>query len=399
MKTITEIVAGNVLPTDPGRRQPAADSATEAHRHVEMMVRAEQMRMMYRELLPGMWSAVGMAAVLCWVLWPVADHGLLKIWFSAIAVAALARTLIAFSYRRKTPSEVDPLLWEGLCIWPHCISGLIWGVGGLLAMPKESALYQVVVYFFLLGISCGSATLYAVQTSVKTLTLLCFMLPATLWMILQGQLIPTALACGGILVLWATMRGTQAQGRLLRHSFQLTYELQQAKAAAEQLARTDTLTGLNNRRAFAEQGANMLRVARRRGYPVAAIMLDIDHFKKINDTYGHAAGDAALQHLAGLLKGRLRESDVCGRLGGEEFAILLPGANLDDARLVAEKIRQFIADSPIAFSESTIAMTSSLGVAIGDELEELLRVADAALYRAKQGGRNRVVCQEPVAKI
>jgi diguanylate cyclase (GGDEF)-like protein len=371
-----------------------ADRAKEAHRQIELMVRTEQMRSMYSQLLPGMWATVVMAAPLCWIMWPVADHLLLQIWFCAIAIAALVRTLIAIAYRRKASSEIDPLRWERLCIWPHCISGIIWGVGGMLAMPKAFVTYQILVYFYLTGISTGSASLYAVQTSVKTLTLMFFMVPATVWLFLQGQTIQLLLATSGSFLLLATIRGAQAQGSLLRHSFHLTYELRQAKATADQLARTDMLTGLNNRRAFSELSATILSQARRQGYPVAAIMLDIDFFKKINDSYGHAAGDAVLQHLARLLVQNLRKSDVCGRLGGEEFAILLPGAGIGEARLVAEKIRQTIADAPTDFEGAAIAMTSSLGVSSGSDIEEMLRAADTALYRAKHGGRNRVVCQE-----
>jgi diguanylate cyclase (GGDEF)-like protein len=151
------------------------------------------------------------------------------------------------------------------------------------------------------------------------------------------------------------------------------------------------LTGLSNRRAFFEMGTALIHQAHRQEFVISAIMIDIDYFKKINDTYGHAGGDAILQHLASLLIGSLRSSDICCRLGGEEFAVLLPGSDLENAMRIAEKIRQLLETSPTFFAGKKMEMTVSLGVACGPkDMEGILRAADMALYRAKKTGRNRV---------
>ncbi len=376
----------------------AAAFASEARRQVERKVHTEQMQVMYRQLLSGMWSSVVLVGMLCWLLWPVTNHQLLQCWLGAIVATSVVRTGIALAHRRKNPADIDPLFWEKLYVWSHFFNSVVWGIGGLLVMPQDLVQYQAVIYLYLVGISCGSANLYVVQTRLKTWTLVMFVMPATVWLLLQGEWAHLTMACGGTVLLLATVRGMQAQSALLRQSYELTYELYMAKAAAEQLARTDMLTGLNNRRAFSELGAALLNQARRQKFPVSAVMLDIDHFKKINDTYGHAGGDVALMHLAQLLKSNLRESDVCGRVGGEEFALLLPGSDAHGAQLFAEKLRLLIAQSPTTYGDAQIAMTASFGVTCGGtDMDTLLRMADTALYRAKQNGRDRVEFQSSEA--
>ncbi len=162
-----------------------------------------------------------------------------------------------------------------------------------------------------------------------------------------------------------------------------------------QLATTDFLTGLPNRREFmARLEDEQARLQRDVGGRAAVLMLDIDHFKDINDAHGHDWGDAVLRHLAGLMRDSQRKIDMLGRVGGEEFAILLPGADLDAARAFAERLRQRIADTPMGRNGSTIYITVSIGIASLAPAESsgdaaLVR-ADQALYRAKRGGRNRV---------
>lgn len=163
----------------------------------------------------------------------------------------------------------------------------------------------------------------------------------------------------------------------------------------EHQATTDALTGLCNRRQFEVHAHRELSRAQRSGAPLAVLAMDIDKFKSINDTYGHAAGDAVLKALARACAPHLREVDTLARLGGEEFAVLLPETDLAAAQHVAERIRQALAEEGVASSNTeTIRFTVSLGAAEykdgTEDLATLLHRADAALYRAKQTGRNRV---------
>jgi diguanylate cyclase (GGDEF)-like protein/PAS domain S-box-containing protein len=158
----------------------------------------------------------------------------------------------------------------------------------------------------------------------------------------------------------------------------------------------DPLTGLFNRRYLDETLPRELQLCRRRNEPLAVAMLDLDHFKGFNDAYGHEAGDAALRAVGALLKGSVRAGDIACRYGGEELTLILPGANLDDARVRLEGLRQAITELHLLYQGGELpAITVSIGVAaIGAQETEaaaLLARADAALYQAKKAGRNRVV--------
>lgn len=160
----------------------------------------------------------------------------------------------------------------------------------------------------------------------------------------------------------------------------------------EKLATTDSLTGAHNRRAFGIVLEQMLKEVKREGTPMAIALFDIDHFKQINDRFGHLAGDAVLRELTRVARNRIRAADVLCRWGGEEFIILLKNCNLKDARNTAEQIRIAVSETPVSFRGDVIPVTISLGVARhipGESVDQLLSRTDKALYAAKQNGRNR----------
>jgi diguanylate cyclase (GGDEF)-like protein len=160
-------------------------------------------------------------------------------------------------------------------------------------------------------------------------------------------------------------------------------------------SRHDGLTGLLNRRALEELIEAQIRRSLRNGEAFSVLMLDLDHFKSINDRFGHAVGDQALRHVAAVLLAGMRDVDDIARIGGEEFLALMPGASLDAVTPVAERLREQLAAQPLHLDGTTVAVTASIGVAQWshptDDVSRLLVRADAALYQAKQQGRNRVV--------
>lgn len=163
-------------------------------------------------------------------------------------------------------------------------------------------------------------------------------------------------------------------------------------------ASMDPLTGLLNRRGFSEACARVIQREARAGRPVTVLIFDIDHFKSINDRFGHPAGDELLKLFATMIVANLRLTDLSGRIGGEEFAALLP-CPLDEGVVAAERVRQAFEASGIVVEEGPVDTTVSIGVAggpAGTELEVLLAAADTALYQAKRGGRNRVEAAEEV---
>jgi len=163
---------------------------------------------------------------------------------------------------------------------------------------------------------------------------------------------------------------------------------------AEREARIDVLTQLNNRRGFLELAEAPYRTAVRHERPLAVVVLDIDHFKAINDQYGHALGDAVLRDLGQTLITTSRRSDILGRWGGEEFVLLLPETTLDEAFELAERLRETVRERVIVHEGTRLQVTASFGVAglgAGQELDMLIEAADKALYAAKMAGRNRVL--------
>jgi diguanylate cyclase (GGDEF)-like protein len=165
---------------------------------------------------------------------------------------------------------------------------------------------------------------------------------------------------------------------------------------ALETALKDPVTGINNRAALNSTIEREVILSQRHGYPLSVIMLDLDHFKRVNDTYGHLAGDAVLRSLANQIALCTRGSDMVFRYGGEEFTVLLSNTDINGAALLAERIRRHVENHPIIIDEVEIPTTVSLGVATlepRDQASTLLHRADAALYEAKTAGRNRVMLQ------
>jgi diguanylate cyclase (GGDEF)-like protein/PAS domain S-box-containing protein len=162
----------------------------------------------------------------------------------------------------------------------------------------------------------------------------------------------------------------------------------------EFLADIDALSGLNNRRHFMELGQKELMRAKRYNQPFSILMMDIDHFKATNDTYGHAAGDKVIENIGLLMRDNFRITDILGRIGGEEFAVILANTSLEEGAKKAESFRKNIASNVMKYNQMDISVTISLGVAAFDNnaknLEEILKIADEALYTSKKEGRNRV---------
>jgi diguanylate cyclase (GGDEF)-like protein/PAS domain S-box-containing protein len=165
-----------------------------------------------------------------------------------------------------------------------------------------------------------------------------------------------------------------------------------------ELAVTDPLTGVANRRRFMELGEQEYHRVRRTREPLCLLMIDIDHFKRINDTRGHPAGDAVIRALAAIAKQTVRSIDTVARLGGEEFGVLLPLTDILGATELADRLREAVADTAVPWENDPIHFTASLGVAqvspATRNFDALMADADAALYRAKHGGRNRVAVHE-----
>jgi two-component system cell cycle response regulator len=180
----------------------------------------------------------------------------------------------------------------------------------------------------------------------------------------------------------------------------LQRQVQSKNVLLQELALTDDLTGLPNRRAVEEWARRQLNAAVRHRFSFCVAMCDIDHFKLVNDTYGHEAGDSVLKSFGEILKSTSRRSDICGRIGGEEFICIFTHIPLDNARLVVERIRKYLEQTAFFFDGRKVTVTASFGIAdLGPngppDFHPLLAQADKALYSAKRRGRNRVETAGP----
>ncbi len=180
-----------------------------------------------------------------------------------------------------------------------------------------------------------------------------------------------------------------------RRIVELHREIQGKNRLLEELALTDSLTGLPNRRAVEDWAIRQLSGAARHGFPFWIVMADLDSFKSVNDTYGHEAGDIVLKKFADLLRANTRTSNICGRIGGEEFVVVITHVEKPNIQIAIDRLRHQLETHQFTFEGCALGVTASFGIAglQGGEVpkfSELLREADAALYAAKRGGRNRV---------
>lgn len=181
------------------------------------------------------------------------------------------------------------------------------------------------------------------------------------------------------------------------------HELELSRRALAEQAITDPLTHLKNRRAFFQEGKDRLALSQRANTPLSVMLLDLDDFKGVNDTYGHRAGDQVLLAVAELLARLSRSVDTVARVGGEEFAIILPGTNRQGAVVLAERIRGALEQAAFAVGSARVPLTVSIGIAASDadpadSIDTLLHAADRRMYVAKQSGRNRVYASDPTAR-
>lgn len=282
-------------------------------------------------------------------------------------------------------------------------SGLFAGAGvwlaAVLVLQSDTTMVRI-------NIGAGIVAIYAALTAAELATerrkSLQKQWPAMLIPVLHGFALMLPVVIGNVVAtpqkpfetsIWATMFAIELVLYAIGTVFVIFMLVSERTVRAHKTAAfTDPLTGMFNRRGFADATSRMIAREGKAGRPVTVMVFDIDHFKSINDRFGHPAGDEILKHFAAVVTHSLRESDLSGRIGGEEFAALLP-CTIEEAVIAAERVRLSFATSGIAVDDAPVETTVSIGVAGGPantDLEVLLATADAALYRAKRAGRNRI---------
>lgn len=319
----------------------------------------------------------------------------------AQAVGHLVLVIGAYALHRRKIEKSPWLVQIEIHFWAVCLSISLYTVGSFTT-PFSILLVGLPVFGYLLfgpALKSGLVTMSVgaaigmVLPQVGVLPYAPFLKTAPF---ADGQLHPAWIGAFGMPAIFVAVIVVAMQISLLR-------QLRERQVELEHLSGTDGLTGLNNRAAFFARLEAELARARRHGQAISIAMLDVDHFKRINDTFGHVAGDTALRQLSTCLRTLLRVDDVPGRYGGEEFAVILPHTTLQQASVVAERVRVGVHAIAIGTPTSTLPalpFTVSIGLAQHDGHEtadQLVARADVALYQAKHGGRDQVAAATPTA--
>ena len=355
-------------------------------------MRDEHLKLLFAQAPLSIILSPIVAAALALAILEVVDGRFLAAWVVVITLAAFVRLGLVIAFRTQQ-GALGLKIWEHLFTASIVMVGLCWGVGGWLLLPQELA-FRAVVFFFLIGMASAAVAVYAIHWVGAILTILALVFPITLEFLLQDTVPERLMGLAAVLYVVAAYRSLKTTDHFVQSFHSLSYELHEAKERAEMLARTDFLTGMNNRRSFYDLCETPFRLARRHGQDLAVILFDIDRFKTINDAHGHAVGDRVLKNLSRIVADTCRESDVAGRVGGEEFAILLPQTDAENAHELADRLRERMEQSVLHLDGQEVRFTASFGVAqmfpACESIEALVAATDGAMYRAKQRGRNCV---------
>ncbi|GAA0266756.1 MULTISPECIES: GGDEF domain-containing protein [Pseudomonas] len=362
---------------------------------IEQHVRTDRLHQLFRQSFAAIFGSYLAAAMLCWLCWDRLDQRIMLVWLVTLGVSSLLRIKMFMEWFRCPNSERTPERWERRYWITLVLSAGIWGAGAFALIPTDDRLSQVLVMLFTVGMSVSAVSCYSAYRAMTVTSISLVLMPCTLWLLWQPSSMQVGVAIAVLVFSTFVFSATRKLSEALEKAFRLTRQMERAHTISTRAAQTDELTGLMNRRAFFERAQVLYAQCRHNQQPLCALMLDMDHFKQINDTYGHQAGDQVLRQIGGVISASFRQADVYGRLGGEEFAVLLPNTSLDTARAIAEQLIKAI--SGLA-AEPVKGLSASLGLASthdhDQDLHGLMNMADKALYRAKAQGRNQVALAE-----
>ena len=378
-------------------RMELSDLRREHGASIDEQVNTDRLHQLFRQSVSAVIGSYLAALMLCGLCWDRFEQACIFVWLGLLTVSTLLRISMFVAWFRSDESERTPKRWERKYWATLVLSAGIWGAGALIIMPADDLLAQALVMLFTVGMSVSAVSCYSAYRYMTLVSVALVLLPCTFWLLFQPSTLQVGMALAVLVFASFVARATRKMTEALEAAFRLTREMERAHNISRLAARTDELTGLNNRRAFFERAQQLFDECRRRQSNLCAVMLDMDHFKHINDTYGHQVGDRVLQQMGSIICTYFRETDVHGRLGGEEFAILLPDTSIEKA---LELLENLIVTMPRIMTGPVHRITASLGVASmqneDSDLHSLMNNADKALYRAKALGRNQIVVAETV---
>ncbi len=359
--------------------------------------RTERLRVFNERCFVGAVSASGGIALLAWVIWAFVGWAPALSWSLLISLIEAAILLASLRCRRALAGQGNPEFWLKTHIVLAGLAGVAWGSAAWFIWREGDALSYLAMLTVLVGVAGVSMVTMAAYASAAVLFFSGIYLLPLLHVLLHASPGATFLEVGLVFGLIVQMGYTRELGRVVSRDVE-----QYARNAAlverlHALVIHDQLTGVLSRRYMFEQMEQLVSTRQRHGTCASTIMFDLDHFKRVNDTYGHATGDRALREVVRAVGAQLRDGDLLGRIGGEEFLILLPMTDMAAALLLAERLRQTLADTSIVDGMSTIFLPASFGVAelkSTESYSEWLRRVDDAIYQAKDKGRNTLVAAD-----
>lgn len=368
---------------------PATTNALDARRWIEL----EKLRLIFANLNVALTFSFAAGCLLAIVLRDVRPASHLALWVLVTALITVLRYLHARRFRRVPEAAIDLGRWRIGMDFGTAVSGVWWGCGAVLLFPDDLP-HQVYIAFILAGIGAAAMTSYAPLRRTYFLFLLPSVLPLMARIAMEGTEVHVSMSVLVGMFLIVVARSAINTERMIATVLDLRAQNLELTRALQHEATHDALVDLANYREFHTRLQAVAAESAKHQHPYALLFVDLDHFKQINDTAGHAAGDEALRRVAALLKVEMRASDTAARVGGDEFAVLLPRCPRERAQAVARNILAAVQKVCFDAEGHTLTLGASIGVAYTDsgeyDADTVLRAADAACYEAKRSGRNRI---------
>lgn len=353
----------------------------------------EKLRLVFANLPVALSFSFAAGCLFVYVLRDVQPTWHLLVWLAISALIGVLRYVETGRFRRLAEDAIDVHSWRLRVSIGTAISGAWWGAGVVLLFPDDLP-HQVYIAFILAGIGAAAMTSYAPLRQAYLLFLLPSIVPLMMCFAWEATEVHGSMAALVGMYLVVSARSASNTERMIDTVLNLRAENLELTRALQHEATHDALVDLVNYREFHTRLDRMATTAAKEKHPYALLFVDLDHFKEINDTAGHAAGDEALRRVGIILKSQLRATDTAARMGGDEFAVLLPRCPRERAEQIAANILAAVRGLSMKWEDRCLRLGASIGVAYTNAGEfdapTVLKAADSACYAAKRAGRNRI---------
>lgn len=366
--------------------------------NVAQKVVSAKIRLLYSQLLIGLAGSFTCATIIFWSI-PSSSIPLIKEWYVGMIIITLFRILLFMRYVnhcKKSPVCTKPYIY--IFFITALMTGVNWGLLGSVMMPPSDHISQMIIVIIIAGVSAGAAQSLQSNLILSIIYLTIVVLPLATWTFMHNEPGYFFLGISLITYLFFSLTSTWRGNKILTKSLQFHFENIILTETLEKEATHDAATELFNRRYLNVTLPRELKRIVREKTALCFAMIDVDHFKSINDTYGHDAGDEVLKKISQILKKHFRESDMVCRFGGDEFVIVSLNIYINDMVHKLEAIQKELRNKSLKIQNAVIpSITLSIGVSEAPRqavnMKELLTITDKALYAAKKSGRDRIVVE------